>query len=541
MKKKHLNKQIMTAVLALSAAVGMTACGSTNNNSTVASETESTVLKVGYNSEPASFDPADFTTVSSLFAGYDCYDTLLNFTADGTDVAPAIADSWEKVDGLTYTYHIREGVKFSDGNDLTMEDILYSLNRVSEQGYYMSYLFACVDSFEVDEATRTLTVHLKYEDSTWKYIPATSPCCIVEKSVAEAAGDSYGSTPETTAGTGPYKLVSWASGSEIVMEKNEYWWGDPATLPFETVEYYIIEDESSLAMAAKSGQVDFVQGFSGDVKSVYDSISDMTVMTGNGTTAYYMLFNTCEAPFDDVNARKAVLYCLDKSEITSVVGGAFASECSTGVIPASTQYMDTAKWADSIAENDVYTQDYDKVAECLAASAYPDGFSFDYYYSSRYQKLAEMIQAQVNASGLITMNIVEVPSSDFFSYMYGYIADDDGTPCYNAGGIYWMSDYLDPIGFLSPLYSSAFTGEGGTNMAQYINSDVDALLNKAAVAVTDSEKVNYYTNIYAIVTDDVPYCGLYSLQDSYAISNKFSYTPNPMLWYSFTYADFKVK
>lgn len=541
MKKKEFGKKIMTAALVVATVVGMTACGPNRNGSANAGEAGNAVLKVGYNSEPASFDPADFTTVASLFAGYDCYDTLLNFTADGTDVEPAIADSWEKVDGLTYTYHIRDGVKFSDGNDMTMEDVLYSLNRVTDRGYYMSYLFACVDSFEVDEATRTLTVHLKYEDSTWKYIPATSPCCIVEKSVAETAGDDYGSTPENTAGTGPYKLVSWASGSEIVMEKNEYWWGNSESLPFQTVEYYIIEDESSLAMAARSGQIDFVQGFSGDVKSVYDSIPDMTVMTGEGTTAYYMLFNTCEAPFDDVNARKAVLSCLDKAEITSVVGGAFASECSTGVIPASTQYMDTAKWADAIAANDIYTQDYDKAAEYVAASKYPDGFSFDYYYSTRYQKLAEMIQAQVNASGNITMNIVEIPSSDFFSYMYGYVTDDDGTPCYNAGGIYWMSDYLDPIGFLSPLYSSAFTGAGGTNMAQYSNSTVDELLNKAAVAVNDSEKVDYYTNVYSIITDDVPYSGLYSLQDSYAVSNKLSYTPNPMLWYSFTYADFKVK
>lgn len=542
MKKKVLGKKLLAAALAVATVVGMTACGSSSESGTASAtgESGSTVLKVGYNSEPASFDPADFTTVASLYAGYDCYDTLLNFTADGTDVQPALADSWEQVDGLTYTYHIREGVKFSDGNELTMEDVLYSLNRVSDQGYYMSYLFACVDSFEVDEASRILTVHLKYEDSTWKYIPAASPCCILEKSVAESAGDGYGASPETTVGTGPFKLVSWASGSEIVMEKNEYWWGDPASIAIDTVEFYIIEDESSLAMAARSGQVDFVQGFSNDVKSVYDSISDMNVLTGEGTTAYYMLFNTAEAPFDDENARKAVVSCINRAEVTSVVGGVFASECSTGVVPASTQYMDEAKWASTISASDIYSQDYDKAAEYLAASAYPDGFTFDYYYSSRYQKLAELIQSQVNASGLITMNIVEIPSSDFFSYMYNYVTDEDGTPCYNAGGIYWMSDYLDPIGFLSPLYSSMFTGEGGTNMAQYSNPEVDDLLSKASVATTDAEKVGYYTEAYSIVVDDVPYAGLYSLQDSYAVSKKFSYTPNPMLWYSFTYADFSL-
>lgn len=542
MNMKKISKKLMTVVLATATIVSMTACGATSGDGTgtTGDSGESSVLKVGYSSEPSSFDPADFTTVASLYAGYDCYDTLLNFTQDGTDVEPALADSWEEVDPLTYTYHIREGVKFSDGNELTMDDILYTLQRVTDKGYYMSYLFAPVDSFEVDEATRTLTIHLAYEDSTWKYIPATSPFCIMEKSVAEAAGDSYGSSPETTVGTGPYKLVSWESGSEIVMEKNEYWWGNPDTLDIDTVEFYVIEDESSLAMAAKSGQVDFVQGFSSDVKSVYDSISDMTVMTGNGTTAYYMLFNTASEPFNDENARKAVVSCLNIPEITSVVGGAFASECPAAVLPEATQYMDEAAWKETISGSATYSQDYDKVKEYLTASAYPDGFEFDYYYSSKYQKLAELIKSQVDASGLITMNIVEVPTSDFFSYMYGYTTEEDGSVCYDAGGIYWMSDYLDPIGFFNPLYSSSCIGEGGTNMAAWSDLKADELLSAASTATTDEEKMNYYTQAYSIFADQVPYVGLYSLEDSYAINNKYSYTPSPMLWYNFTYADVSV-
>lgn len=543
MKRKKVNKKAMSAVL-IAAVMAMTACGSTTEDTaadTQESSAAASVLKVGYTKEPASFDPADFTTVASLYAGYDCYDTLLNFTEDGTDVEPALADSWEQVDELTYTYHIREGVKFSDGNDLTMDDVLYSLQRVTDQGYYMSYLFAGVDSFEVDEETRVLTVHLKYADSTWKYVPATSPFCIMEKSVTEAAGDGYGASPETTVGTGPYKLVSWSSGSEIVMEKNEYWWGNPDSLDIDTVEFYIIADESSLAMAAKSGQVDFVQGFSNDVKSIYDGISDMSVMTGNGTTAYYMCFDTTKEPFNDINARKAVASCLKISEITSVVGGSFASECAVGVIPTSMQYMDESKWTSTISSSAAYAQDYDQTAEYLAQSAYPDGFEFDYYYSTSTQKLAELIKSQVDASGLITMNIVEVPTSDFFSYMYGYITDDDGNKCYDAGGIYWMSDFLDPIGFFNPLYASANVGEGGTNMAGYENATVDELLASASSSGDDTEKMGYYTQAYEIFADEIPYIGLYCLQDSYAVRDTYSYTPSSMLWYNFSYANIHTK
>lgn len=99
-----------------------------------------TVLRVGYTQEPSSFDPADFTIVAATLTGYDCYDTLLNFSHDGTKVEPALAESWEQVDDTTYTYKIGQGVKFSDGNEMTMDDVLYSLNRVTEDNYYMSYL-----------------------------------------------------------------------------------------------------------------------------------------------------------------------------------------------------------------------------------------------------------------------------------------------------------------------------------------------------------------------------------------------------------------
>ena len=542
MKRKNIRKKVVTAILTAAMMCSLTACSSepANQETSGTGNAGTDVLKVGYVQEPSSFDPADFTNVAAVMTGYDCYDTLLNFTADGTDVEAGLADSWEQVDDVTYTYHIREGVKFSDGNELTMEDVLYSLNRVTEKGYYMGYLFAGVDSFSVDEAGRTLTVKLKQPDSTWKYIPATSACCIIEKSVAEQAGDSYGSSAETTAGTGPYKLVSWESGSEIVLEKNEYWWGGADTLALNSIEYYIIEDESSLAMAAKGGQVDFVQGFSNDVKSVYDSIPDMTIQTCDGTNVYYVALDTSAEPFNDVYARKALASCIDTAEITSVVGGVFSTQSPVAVLPESMEYMDKDLWSDTISSSESYTKDYDKAAEYLAQSAYPDGFTFDYYCTSNNVKLAELLKSQIDSSGMITMNIVEVPASDIFSYMYGYNLDEDGTRCYNAVGTYWMSDFLDPIGVFSPLYGSSSIGEGGTNMALWSNEEADSLLAAATAADDDAGKMDSYTKAYAVFAEEVPYIGLYALQDSYALNNKFSYTPSPMFWYNFTYADFSV-
>ena len=222
--KKFSRKIAAAAALAITVSSCMTGCfnntGSGSGSGSSGGNSE-TVLRVGYTQEPSSFDPADFTIVAATLTGYDCYDTLLNFSHDGTKVEPALAESWEQVDDTTYTYKIRQGVKFSDGNEMTMDDVLYSLNRVTEDNYYMSYLFANVDSFEADNDTWTLTVHLKQPDSSWQYVPATSACTIVEKSVTEEQGDKYGTADGKTVGTGPYKLSSWSSGSEIVLERTK--------------------------------------------------------------------------------------------------------------------------------------------------------------------------------------------------------------------------------------------------------------------------------------------------------------------------------
>ena len=127
--------------------------------------------------------------MAAALTGYDCYDTLLNFSATAQQLSLPLQNLEVEVDD---TIHIQDktGVKFSDGNEMTMDDVLYSLNKC-EDNYYIGYLFANVDSFEADNDAWTLTVHLKQPDSSWQYVPATSACTIVEKSVTRAKATKY--------------------------------------------------------------------------------------------------------------------------------------------------------------------------------------------------------------------------------------------------------------------------------------------------------------------------------------------------------------
>lgn len=534
-------RKISAAILAMSILLSAAGCSNTDGGSASKDSAEGgeVVLNVASISEPVSFDPADANLVVNEFCQYDCYDTLLDFTQDGTDVEPSLAESWEQVDDVTYTYKIREGVKFSDGSDLTMEDVLYSMNRVTAEGYGMSYLFQYVDSFEADEATRTLTVHLTQPDSTWKYVPATTPCQIVKKSVCEAEGDAYGTNEGSVVGTGPYKFVSWAAQSQIVLEKNEYWWGGAENLAIDKINLYIMKDPSTVALAARSGSVDFAPGILNEVLPTYESLANFNIIHGFETSTQFVALNTQVAPFDDVNARKALAYCIDSSLIQQTVGGKYSAKLDTTCLTENMYYMDVDKWHGMVSEVEDYTvQDYDKAREYLAKSKYPDGFSFDYYTMSTGVTQAELIQSMLGEVG-ITMNIVEILPADTFAYLYGFNVDENGHRPYQAFGSGWVSDYLDPVGNLKTMFHTENTAPGCANQAMWSNAKFDELIDKSYATTDDSERLTYFLEAAKIAADDCAYIPLYSPETIYALNNKFSFEPSPQAFWNFSFADFK--
>ncbi len=506
------------------------------SDDSAASSAEETVFRIGYMTEPPSLDPKDFNSTACTLVAYDCYDTLLNFNMDGTDVEPCLAESWEQKDDTTYVYHIRKGVKFSDGSDLTMEDVLYSLNRVRDKEYSMSYLFETVDSFETDDSAWTLTVHLKQPDATWKFVPATSPCTIIKKSVVEAEGDKYGTVDGSCIGTGPYMKSSWTSGSEIVLEKNPYYWGDPNTLDVSKVYFEVIADDTSRALAAQSGQLDYARNLTSETLSIYQNSPDLSLVNYPSTSAYFLALNCDKEPFNDENARRAFAYCIDKSTITKLIGGEYATE-SKGVIFTPTMfYMDSEAWQKADAEMPNYQQNYDKAKECLAQSAYPNGFTCNYYCTDSGVSQAEAIQKMVEPIG-ITLNIVTIQKSESFDVSYGYSLDENGKRLYDVYGTGWVSDYLDPLGYLKPHYHSSMLYAGGSNKAQYNCKEFDDLINESYLHTDDKERAALLIQAATVAAEDCPYVPLYYVDDTYVINKNFSYEEGPAFFWNFTVAN----
>ena len=552
-RKMFMRKRLISLVLCLTMVMAaLTGCGGNSDSgenptgtadagTTPSGSSGEVVFRVGYSTEPPSFDPADFNSTACTLACYDCYDTLLNFNDEGTELLPGIAESWEQIDELTYSYKIREGVKFSDGSDLTMEDVLYSMERVldADESYSMSYLFESVESFEIDGWN--LIVHLSKADSTWKYVPATSPCTIVSKAACEAAGDNYGTIDGPCVGTGPYVKQSWTSGTEIVLVKNEYWWGGVENLAIDKVIISIISDDTARALAAQSGQLDYVRMITSEVLDIYQGASQFDFVVYPATSSNFLAFNCAKEPFNDVNARRAVAYCIDKEAITKAIGGEYATVSKGVPMPSTMYYMDEDAW-NYANENTIedYAQDYDKARECLAASAYPDGFEFDYYCTASGVQQAEAIQYMVSQIG-ITMNIHEILNSESFGISYGYTLDENGDRVYDMLGTGWLSDYLDPIGYLKPHWHSASIYPGGCNKAVYSNAEVDALLDQTYAITDDKERAALMIKACEIAASEVPYVTLYERQDNYVINKAFTHSEGPSFFWNFSYSEIGVK
>ncbi len=552
MKKRWISI-ILSLIVLLSV---LTGCSNTTSNTAANSPTSDTgsddsgsetssgtsnEFHIGLDSDPPSFDPKDFNTTRAVLTGYNCYDTLLDFSEDGTQLEPALAVSWEQKDDLTYVYQIRQGVKFSDGSDMTVDDVVFSLNRIKnpDTAASMNYLFESVDSFE-KTGDWELTVKLKTPDSTWKYVPATSPCCIVSQKAVEAAGDKYGTAEGGSVGTGPYKFESWASGSEIILTKNEYWWGDKSTQLWDKVIYSVITDETARALAAQSGQLDYVHHTTSATESIYNAIPDMNFFSYASTTSSFVALNTAKAPFDDINLRKAVAYAIDKDAIAKSIGGTYAHVSGGVPMPDTMFYLDSEAWkkADNETIED-YSYDLDKAREYMSKSNYANGVEVVLYTTATNKTLAEIIQSELKEIG-ITVTINEMLNSESYEISYGYKLDEDGNRLYDIYCTGWLSDYLDPIGYLKPFWSNKNIRAGGSNQAVYSNDEVEKLIDRSYLEADDQVRSDLMIQAFTLAAEDCPYVTLYDYDETYVLNKAYLYQEGPAFFWNFDLTDFKV-
>jgi len=453
-----------------------------------------------------------------------------------------LAKSWKVVDDKTYVYEVRDDVNFSDGTPMTIDDVLFSLNRTKDPATTSNegWMYANVASI-----TKTgpweITVKLSKPDATWKYVFATTGGHIISQKYYEANKEKFGKPEGGVLGTGAYVFKKWVTGSEVNLVKNTNYWDKSSKIAIKKINYKVIPENATLLSAVKSGQVDVTLVPPVDTIDQYKSFSNVNTIQSEGYQGNEIAFNCQRAPFDDVNVRRAVASLVDAASITKNI---LKSDVPANALPFGEKVaaFNTDEWVKFGNTASYVKYDLKKAKEYLAKSKYPNGFTSEILVSSSASDNNSIcLQLQQALKELnITLNIKKLPFNDFTSYAYGGHLDKDGKRDYDMLIWGWLSDWPDPAGYMVPLFSSANAGQGGSNWSAYKNAQVDQLLDKQNETLDNTERTKLLEQAINIANDEAAYVTLSYPRDGFIISKKFTYKPSASWFYNFYVKDFKV-
>ena len=426
---------------------------------------------------------------------------------EDNQIQPGLAKSWEQVDDVTYVYQIRDDVNFSDGTPMTMDDVLFSIERTrsEETASYVKWLYDAVESIE-QTGDWELTVKLAAPSATWKYSFGTSAGHVISKAYYEEHKDDFGTSEGGLMGTGPFVYESWTSGQEIVLTKNENYWDKSATVDIDKLVFKIIAEDTTRVAALTSGQADFTPITPPDMVETVKADDSLSVVDVRTMGISYLAFNTDREPFNDVNVRKAICAAIDRNALQENIT---KDTAEVGTTLPNSDVLFTANpddWTNYVDTANDYTYDLAKAKEYMAASAYPDGFSCTMLTTEASIAYSKALAIQEYLKEInIDVQIEKLSSDEHTAYQFGNKFDENGKRDYDMILAGWEADYPDVSGNIEPMYHGTNAGEGGSNAAAYVNPEVDKLIEQQAASTDPAERNECLFKAMDIVTEDAPY------------------------------------
>lgn len=454
-------------------------------------------VQIGPN--PETLDPALNNAVDGGNMLITLFETLLIIDQDNK-VQPGQAEKYEvSPDGLTWTFTMRDGLKWSDGTDLNAKDFEYTFKRIADTNVAAPYAETVIGMIEgykdaidsknpeklnvkASDDGKTLTIKLAYPCSYFDKIVAFGTMSPVQKATVEKNGDSWATKPETYVCNGPYTITEWTPSEKIVCKKNENYKGgwDSSKIVNDKLTFLLLEDSSASYTAYTGGTAQLIKDVpTEEIPTLKkDKKDEFNVDPILGT--YYLSMNLNKAPFNNKNVRKALSLAIDRDYVANtVMQGTYTpayNYVGTGVDDVDTgKFLENSKAANGgktyISED--YKANLEEAKKALAEAGYPEGKGFPTItYSTNdagyHKAVAEYLQQVYKDLG-ITMNIDIVDWSSF-------------TPKRRAGEYEmarngWVMDYNDASNMIE-----LFTSTNGNNDGKYNNPAFDKAMNDSKVA-----------------------------------------------------------
>ena len=453
------------------------------------------------------YDWQNWSVIKSIFDG------LMDYKPGTTELEPDLAESYTvSDDGLTYTFKLRDGVKFHNGRPMTSADVKYSFERAvnpatqSPGGGYFSMIKG-YDDVAGGKATtlsgietpddKTVIFHLSRPDATFLHLMAINFGYVVPKEEVEKAGADWGKKP---VGTGAFKFVEWVPGQSIKLERNKDYY--KANTPYlDNLTFEFGQDPTVAVLRLKKGEIDIV----GDgippaqfAELMADPANKDLIAIGDQLQTGYVTMNVTQPPFDNPKVRQAVNMAINKDRIVRLINNR-AVPANQPLPPAMPGYN---------PDNKGFAYDPEGAKKLLAEAGVGE-INTELYVMNvdPNPRIAQAIQQDLAAVG-IKAEIRSLAQAEVIA------AGGSGkAPMIWSGGMAWIADFPDPANFYYGILGCAGAVEGGWNWSRYCNKALDERAAKADAMVKDDQKdarIAEWKAIFDDVTKEAPWAPIFN-------------------------------
>ena len=496
----------------------------------------------GRGADSVTLDPAHTTDTESSKVIRQMFDGLLDFAPESTEVVPALATEVPQAEdgGRSYTFNLREGVKFHDGEPFNAEAVVFNFERQrftdnpyhkggGDQGGAFSYYQAMFEGFDDDsiiesvEAVDDYTVRFTLKEPLGPFLKniAMTNFAFASPKAIKADVENFWQKP---VGTGPFKFVSWNKGSEVKLEKNAGWWG--SDLPedqggggpnVDQVVFRSIPDNTSRTAALTGGQLSAADGLTPDDVPTVQQAEGLRIDYRPPLTIGYMAMNVQKEPFDNPQVRQAINMAIDMPKIVEAFFG------DTGTV-ATTYMPPTVPFFNDQIER--YPYDPEQARQMLEEAGAANLQTELYYmpiprpYMPDGKGIAQAIQQDLKEVGV---------NAELVTFEWSTYLEETGRGKHPMALLGWTGDNGDPDNFLNVLLSSTTATEtDALNIAYYQNPEVDEILSQAKSTVDENEHQELYFQAQEMLVEDAPWVPIAYAKPPVGLQDQVQgYHPNP--------------
>jgi peptide/nickel transport system substrate-binding protein len=440
-------------------------------------------------SDSDNLDPVTQDGNIDIWIFMSIYDQLVRVNEAGTALEPALAEKWEvSPDGLTYTFHLRKGVTFSDGTPLKASDVKFSINRAktNQKSGWTFTLEPLKDIATPDDSTVVMTL-------SQPWAPFLSDIAMFNSSImSEAFVKKIGEDKlvEQTLGTGPFVLAEWKKGEYITLKKNDKYW-DKGLPYLDQLKITVVPDDNNRILQLQGGEIDGMYDVPLNRVADLEKDSKLTVNKFTSTYNNFIALNTRNAPLNDVKVRQALNYATDKQALIKVVNFGIG-EISNSFMPNGALYWNK----DQVG----YPFDLDKAKALIKGSSIPNGGKISIQVQAGQQMALQLATALKDMWSKIGIDL------DIQQLEQAVANDNYRKNKFEAQSTGWTNDIIDP----DELVSYAILPEQVQNYhTGWTNQEAIDLANKGRAVLDDAERRKIYYRIQEIHMQDAPFVYLY--------------------------------